>query len=331
MLFRKDQMKILILLSAFVLFVTGCAAPLSIERIRAFTPESKIIALTGSSRYDAKIRTALAKKGFKVLKWVSQQQVVSKGQDGELARIYNEATARYGLTVYWSDYVDRCTYNKSRKLDGTFEITDINTNEVILVIEKGGWTGPCAGLGIVTVWDHLAEALLQNWGNYEVVEEVGETEPAKVPLGKHTDGVETDDFHKAKEAAKKGDHATALKFLRPLAEQGDAEAQYILASFYREGTGLLQDFKESVRWYRKAAEQGHLGAQNDFGVMYAKSYGIAKDLVRAHMWYNLSGSKGNEKGSKNRDLLTKEMTPSQISEAQDMAKECLKKNYKNCD
>ena len=321
-------MRSLILLSAFVLFVTGCAAPLSIERIRAFTPESKIIALTGSSRYDAKIRTALAKKGFKVLKWVSQQQVVSKGQDGELARIYNEATARYGLTFYW-EFVARCAYNSTKQIDGTFEITDINTNEVLLVIENGGMTGACGQAG-GTVFDGLAEALLQNWGNYEVGEEVG-TEPAKVPLGKHADGVETDDFHKAKEAAKKGDHATALKFLRPLAEQGDAEAQYILASFYREGTGLLQDFKESVRWYRKAAEQGHLGAQNDFGVMYAKSYGIAKDLVRAHMWYNLSGSKGNEKGSKNRDLLTKEMTPSQISEAQDMAKECLKKNYKNCD
>jgi len=291
MLFRKDQMKILILLSAFVLFVTGCAAPLSIDRIKAFTPESKILLLTNNSRYDAKIRTALAKNGFKVLKWSSQQQVVSKGQDGELARIYNEATARYGLTFYW-EFVARCAYNSTKQIDGTFEITDINTNEV--------------------------------------GEEVG-TEPAKVPLGKHADGVETDDFHKAKEAEKKGDHATAFKLLRPLAEEGDAIAQVILATMYREGKGVLQDFKESVKWYRKAAEQGHAVAQKDFGVMYAKSYGIAKNLVRAHMWYNLSANNGNEGGSINRDLLAKEMTPAQIAKAQDMAKECLKKKYKNCD
>jgi uncharacterized protein len=49
------------------------------------------------------------------------------------------------------------------------------------------------------------------------------------------------------------------------------------------------------------------------------------------MWYNLSANNGDEKGRKNRDLLTKEMTPAQVSEAQDMAKDCLKKNYKNCD
>ena len=321
-------MKILILLSAFILFVTGCAAPLSIDRIKAFTPESKILLLTNNSRYDAKIRTALAKNGFKVLKWSSQQQVVSKGQDGELARIYNEATARYGLTFYW-EFVARCAYNSTKQIDGTFEITDINTNEVLLVIENGGMTGACGQAG-GTVFDGLAEALLQNWGNYEVGEEVG-TEPAKVPLGKHADGVETDDFHKAKEAEKKGDHATAFKLLRPLAEQGDAIAQVTLATMYREGKGVLQDFKESVKWYRKAAEQGHAVAQKDFGVMYAKSYGIAKNLVRAHMWYNLSANNGNEGGSINRDLLAKEMTPAQIAEAQDMAKECLKKNYKNCD
>ena len=326
-------MKNLILLSAFVLFITGCAAPLSVDRIQAFTPESKILLLTNNSRYDAKIRTALAKKGFKVLKWSSRQQIVSKGQDGELARIYNEATARYGLTFY-SEFVARCAYNSTKQIDGTFEITDINTNEVLLVIENGGMTGACGQAG-GTVFDGLAEALSQNWGKYkveeEVEEEVGKAESDKVPLGKHADGVETDDLHNGIEAGKKGDYATALKLLRPLAEQGNVNAQFYLGWMYWDGKGVLQDYKEAISWYRKSAEQGHPRAQNDFGVMYAKSYGIAKDLVRAHMWYNLSANNGDEKGRKNRDLLVKKMTPAQISKAQDMAKECLKKNYKNCD
>ena len=46
--------------------------------------------------------------------------------------------------------------------------------------------------------------------------------------------------------------------IRKLAEQGYAEAQYVLGYMYDEGAGVPQDFKEAVRWYRKAAEQDTL-------------------------------------------------------------------------
>ena len=36
------------------------------------------------------------------------------------------------------------------------------------------------------------------------------------------------------------------------------------------------------------------------------------------------------KSFKNRDKITKLMTPSQIEKAQDLARECVKKNYKGC-
>lgn len=65
--------------------------------------------------------------------------------------------------------------------------------------------------------------------------------------------------------------------------------------------------------------------------MYKKGEGVTKDYVRAHMWLNLAASKGSKEASEDRETVAKEMTPTQIAEAQKMARECEKKNYKNCE
>ena len=63
------------------------------------------------------------------------------------------------------------------------------------------------------------------------------------------------DLNKGLKAAQSGDFATALKEWKPLAEQGDAVAQYNLGLMYKNGWGVTQDYAEAVKWYRKAAEQ----------------------------------------------------------------------------
>ena len=73
------------------------------------------------------------------------------------------------------------------------------------------------------------------------------------------------DFQKGLEAAKTGDYATALREWEPLAEQGDADAQYNLGIMYDEGQGVQQDYKVAVKWYRLAAEQGEANAQYNLG------------------------------------------------------------------
>jgi TPR repeat protein len=53
-----------------------------------------------------------------------------------------------------------------------------------------------------------------------------------------------------------GDYATAIRLVRPLAEQGDRRAQAALGRFYQDGFGAPQDYAAAVSWYRKAADQG---------------------------------------------------------------------------
>jgi len=87
------------------------------------------------------------------------------------------------------------------------------------------------------------------------------------------------------------DDAEAAKWFRKTAEQGDADAQYLLGFLYAEGPGVPQDFAEAAKWLRKAAMQGYAFAQGDLGFMYEKGRGVPQDYVQAHMWYNLAASR----------------------------------------
>jgi hypothetical protein len=144
-----------------LMLVSACAASLNIEKLQEFDANSRTLVLTDGTRWDAKLRVALTKAGFKTLKYSSVETVVSEGNNDEIARVYDEATAQYGLTFYW-EQVDRCIYNSSKLINGTFEITDLKSNEVLLVIEKGGWTGPCLDPRGMVFTD-LAEALSSVW------------------------------------------------------------------------------------------------------------------------------------------------------------------------
>ena len=138
------------------------------------------------------------------------------------------------------------------------------------------------------------------------------------------------DFQVGLDAARKGDFATALREWTPLAEQGDDAAQFNLGLMYRNGLGVLQDYKTAMKWFTLAAEQGVANAQSNLGVMYNQGEGVIQDDVYAHMWGNIAASNGNEDGGWLRDMVAEQMTLSQIQEAQTLARECIRKNYKGC-
>ena len=116
----------------------------------------------------------------------------------------------------------------------------------------------------------------------------------------------------------------AAKWFHKAAEQGNAEAQASLCRMYYKGEGVVQDFVTAGKWCHKAAEQGNAEAQFVFGVMYIKGEGVKKDFVAAHMLFNLAAAQGNEKAREARDIVAKEMTDSQIVEAQRWAREWKK-------
>ncbi len=63
-------------------------------------------------------------------------------------------------------------------------------------------------------------------------------------------------FKAAEDAHEIGDNATALTLLRPLADQGYAQAQKLLGYMYELGHGVPQDYFQAADWYRKASAKG---------------------------------------------------------------------------
>ena len=85
-----------------------------------------------------------------------------------------------------------------------------------------------------------------------------------------------------------------------------------------------------MKWYRRAAEQGYGNSQNNLGNMYADGLGVPRDYIQAHMWFNLASTisegKLGEEAANNRDSVAKIMTEEQISTAQRLAGEWMRKH-----
>ena len=84
-----------------------------------------------------------------------------------------------------------------------------------------------------------------------------------------------------------------LKGQEPLAKQGNLAAQIELASAYRKGIGVTQNYKIAVKWFTLAAEQGNADAQYNLGVMYSFGLGVIPNYQPAVKWYTLSAEQGN--------------------------------------
>ncbi len=137
------------------------------------------------------------------------------------------------------------------------------------------------------------------------------------------------DFQTGMDAYNQGDYATAFKEWQPLAEQGEADAQVNLGLLYDFGKGVPQDYGQARDWYLKAAEQGHALAQANLGVMYwMMGPGVLQDYVQAHMWANLAAAQSQEQAPTLRDILAKKMTPAQIADAQELAREWMAQHQK---
>lgn len=78
-------------------------------------------------------------------------------------------------------------------------------------------------------------------------------------------------------AYQRGDHATALRELWPVAEQGNHSARFFLGVCYTNGYGAPRRLEMTLHWYRLSSAQGNWRAQNDLGVMYQNEDWVLQD------------------------------------------------------
>ena len=70
-------------------------------------------------------------------------------------------------------------------------------------------------------------------------------------------------------AYKSGDYKTALRLVRPLAIEGNVDAQNSLGVMYARGQGVPRDVEEAAYWFREAARRGSRDALYTLEKLYA--------------------------------------------------------------
>jgi hypothetical protein len=125
------------------------------------------------------------------------------------------------------------------------------------------------------------------------------------------------------EAYQRNDFQSALAIWQPMAELGDVIARYCLSVMYAKGQGVSQDFGEAIGWFEKAV--GHAASwylkQYNLGNSYAEGQDVPQNLFLAYIYFELASAHGGSDAIANRDAIAATLTPDQIVEAQQVARE----------
>jgi len=118
--------------------------------------------------------------------------------------------------------------------------------------------------------------------------------------------------------------AQSASDVRTMAEQGDAEAQFVLGTMYRDGQGVEKDLEETLKWWERAAELGNVDAQFALGNIYSGGFGVTRDYVQSYMWFDITAAQTETAwlapiARSNRDALVDRMTADEVSKAKQMS------------
>jgi TPR repeat protein len=80
---------------------------------------------------------------------------------------------------------------------------------------------------------------------------------------------------------------------------------------------------DALTQYESDARKGRADALYNLGLAYSTGQGVTVDYVAAHKWFNLAAMRGSEIAKNWRAQISREMSTSQIAEAQRMAREWL--------
>lgn len=124
-------------------------------------------------------------------------------------------------------------------------------------------------------------------------------------------------FLQIEEAMERGDYAKVFKLLKPIADQDDPSALFLIGTMYETGMGVTQsnkkanecyekaanngsseaqfnmgkqavennmDFSTAAKWYLKSAEKNYAPAQYQIGILYSFGLGVDQDYKQAFKW-----------------------------------------------
>jgi len=135
---------------------------------------------------------------------------------------------------------------------------------------------------------------------------------------------------------KQQNYEIAAKFWRPMALEGDCDAEYAMGLLYLGGLGVWRDYGDAFTLWERSANRGQAQAQIGLAIIYAhgsvpytiidcgKGCGVERDLVEAYKWLSIALEIGapseKEMAADYLARISPLMTPGQINEGDSLAK-----------
>jgi TPR repeat protein len=117
------------------------------------------------------------------------------------------------------------------------------------------------------------------------------------------------------------DPQKAIELLTKSAGQGFVPAEERLGEFYLNGSLVLQDLTLAREWLGKAAAAGNDIAQYDLSQIFDQGLGVPADPVQAYAWAAVAAAHGNALAQRERDRILASLSPEQVTEAEARARQ----------
>jgi TPR repeat protein len=124
-------------------------------------------------------------------------------------------------------------------------------------------------------------------------------------------------MNEAKAAAQSSDYDAAYVEFKPLAEQGDPFAQYMLALMHMHGKGTQQNPRLALVWFERSAAQGFADSLFNLGVIYTQAIGVSKDHPKGVEYLKKAAERGSGEAQLNLGIIydTGENLPQDFKQA----------------
>ncbi|MGD0634994.1 MAG: hypothetical protein ABSA13_12060 [Beijerinckiaceae bacterium] len=117
----------------------------------------------------------------------------------------------------------------------------------------------------------------------------------------------------ALQAFRSGYDETALSILTPLADEGNAKAQYWLADICEYDPGGKPETAKALTLLGKSTEQRQIGH------IFAPGLSVTQDRAQAYGWYENAALRGDGLAERMRDDILKRMSPAEINKGEQIA------------
>ena len=119
------------------------------------------------------------------------------------------------------------------------------------------------------------------------------------------------------------DDAEAVKWITLASDAGHIPAHARLGFLYDNMKGSLRDRSLAFKYYLKSAIHGERESQYIVANRLLKGDGVAIDGLAAYAWFNVCAASFHRDAGVMRDLISRELSPTQIDEAQKLSRQLL--------